>query len=211
MSAAPLTACHECDLLQRETPLPRGGAAKCPRCGATLYRRNPDSVDRALALTLGAFALFVMANLFPIVGLAVNGDFVQTTLFGTVRMLWTTDMRLVAALVFLTTMLMPFLQLATMTALLLPLRLERTPRYAAAVFRTLRTVEPWGMVEVFMLGVLVALVKLAHMAIVVPGLAAWSFAALMLVLAAAVASFDPQAVWRRNSAKAEQGPQPEPA
>ena len=199
MSAAPLTACHECDLLQRETPLPLGGAAKCPRCGATLYRRNPDSVDRALALTLGALALFIMANVFPIVGLAISGDLVQTTLFGTVRMLWITDMRLVAALVFLTTILMPFLQLAAMSALLLPVRLERTPRYAAALFRTLRAVEPWGMVEVFMLGVLVALVKLAHMAAVVPGLAAWSFAGLMLVLAGAVAAFDPQAVWEKLS------------
>jgi paraquat-inducible protein A len=197
MSAAPLTACHECDLLQHETPLPLGGAAKCPRCGATLYRRNPESVDRALALTLGALALFIMANVFPIVGLSINGDLVQTTLFGTVRMLWTTDMRLVAGLVFLTTILMPFLQLAAMSALLLPVRLERTPPYAAALFRTLRAVEPWGMVEVFMLGVLVALVKLAHMATVVPGLAAWSFAGLMLVLAAAVAAFDPQAVWAR--------------
>ena len=69
MSAASLTACHECDLLQRETPLAPGGTARCPRCGAVLYRNQPDGLDRTLAYTLGAAALFVVANSFPIVGL----------------------------------------------------------------------------------------------------------------------------------------------
>lgn len=159
MSQASLIACHECDLLQRETPLPLGGTASCGRCGATLYRRHPESIDRTLALALGALVLFGIANVFPIVGLAVSGDLVQTTLFGAVHALWATDMRLVAVLVFVTTILMPFLQIAAMSALLLPARLEKTPPYAAALFRTIRAAEPWGMVEVFMLGVLVALVS----------------------------------------------------
>jgi len=82
MNAARLIACHECDLLQRETALASGGTARCRRCGATLYRRPPASVDRSLALTLAAMVLFVVANTFPIVGLSVNGTLVETTLFG---------------------------------------------------------------------------------------------------------------------------------
>jgi|SRR5262245_6683224 len=56
MSPASLIACHECDLLQREVPLAPGGAARCPRCGAVLYRNTPDGLDRTLAYTLGAAA-----------------------------------------------------------------------------------------------------------------------------------------------------------
>ena len=122
MSTAPLIACHECDLLQRETPLPRGGVARCGRCGATLYRSHPESLERTFALTVGAIMLFAIANAFPIVGLQLQGQIIQTTLFNTVRTLYDEDMKSVAALVFVTTIAMPALELFAMTYLLLPLR-----------------------------------------------------------------------------------------
>jgi paraquat-inducible protein A len=197
---APLIACHECDLLQREAPLPRGGVAHCGRCGAELYRNHPESLERTLALTVGAVVLFAVANIFPIVGLALEGQVIQTTLFHTVRTLWDEDMKSVAALVFLTTIAVPALELLAIAYLLLPLRLGRVPPYFAQVFRMLQSVRPWGMVEVFMLGVLVSLVKLAHLAGVVAGVALWSFAALMLVMAAITSVFDARALWARAGA-----------
>ena len=197
---APLIACHECDLLQREAPLPRGGIARCGRCGAVLYRDRPESLERALALTVGAVVLFVLANAFPIVGLALEGQVIQTTLFNTVRTLWDQEMKSVAVLVFLTTIAMPALELFAIAYLLLPLRLGRVPPGFAQVFRMLQSVRPWGMVEVFMLGVLVSLVKLAHLAGVVAGIALWSFAALMLVMAAIASVFDARALWARAGA-----------
>ncbi len=109
--SGPLTACHECDLLQREAALPQGGVAHCRRCGAELYRSHPHSLERTLALTAGAIVLFVIANSFPIVGLQLEGQVIQTTLFNTVRTLWDEDMKSVAALVFVTTIAMPALQL----------------------------------------------------------------------------------------------------
>jgi paraquat-inducible protein A len=199
MSTASLIACHECDLLQREPHLPLGGVARCGRCRATLFRSHPESVDRALAFTLASLVLFIIANWFPIVGLEVNGDLIQTTLFGAVRSLWNDQMRLVAVLVFTTTILMPLVKLTAMASLLLPLWLRLNPPYAAPLFRAIRTADPWGMVEVFMLGVLVALVKLAHIAQVVPGIAAWCFAVLMILFAAIAAAFDPREVWARMS------------
>ena len=195
-----MIACHECDLLQREASLPRGGVARCGRCGAELYRQHPDSLERTLALTAGAVFLFVLANSFPIIGLALQGQVIHTTLFNAVRTLWDQVMKSVAALVFVTTIAMPALQLFALTYLLLPLRLGRVPAYFAPVFRMLQAVRPWGMVEVFMLGVLVSLVKLAHLAGVVPGIALWSFATLMLVMAAVTAVFDPRALWERAGA-----------
>jgi len=195
-----LTACHECDLLQREAALPQGGVARCGRCGAELYRSHPHSFERTMALTFSAIVLFVIANSFPIVGLQLDGQLIQTTLFNTVRTLWREDMKSVAALVFITTIAMPALQLSAITYLVLPLRLGRVPAHFGQVFRVLQTVRPWGMVEVFMLGVLVSLVKLAHLAGVVAGIALWSFAALMLVMAGITAVFDVRGLWARASA-----------
>jgi paraquat-inducible protein A len=190
-------ACHECDLLQRERPLPVNGVLRCCRCGAALYRRQSGGLDRALAYALAALVLFVLANAFPIVGLSVNGDLVETTLFGSVHVLYRDGMWPLAALIFVTTLLMPMLQAAGIVWLLLPLRLGRRPYRAELVFRMLHVAQSWGMTEVLILGLLVALVKLAHIASVVPDTALWSFGALMLLLAAAAAAFDPRDLWAR--------------
>jgi len=195
-----LIACHECDLLQRVRPLPRNGVLRCCRCNAELSRDHPDSVDRALAFTLASMALFVVGNAFPIVGLDVNGDLVQTTLLGAVRVLYDDGMWPISGLVFATTFLMPLLQMGTMTYLLVPLRFNRIPYRFDLIFRVLQLARPWGMTEVLILGMLVALVKLAHIASVVPGTALWSFGCMMLLLAAASGAFDPQEVWSRTRA-----------
>ena len=92
------------------------------------------------------------------------------------------------------------IQLVALMALLVPLRFGQTPRAAAIWFRLMRSVQPWGMAEVLMLGVLVALVKLAHMAEVIPGIALWSLGALVMLLAACVAAFDPRALWAKVDA-----------
>jgi len=196
----PLVACHECDLLQREVPVPRGGVVRCVRCNAVLYRSHPDSFERTLALTAGGIVLFAIANAFPLIGLKIQGQLIETTLFQTVQTLWNEDMKSVGMLVFATTMLMPGLQLAALTYLLLPLRVGRAPAHFAIVYRVMQSVRPWGMVEVFMLGVLVSLVKLAHLAGIVPGAALGAFAVLMFVMAAIAAVIDPRDLWARLAA-----------
>lgn len=198
--APPLFACHECDLIQREVRLRPGGAALCARCGAVLYRNVPDGLDRTLAVTLAAAALFVLANVFPIVGLEASGQHTSATLLGTVMTLHEQDMTSVAALVFVTTFLAPAVHIGSVLYLLLPLKLGRVPEGLPAVFRVVQAVRPWGMVEVFMLGTLVSLAKLSHLAAVKPGVALWSFGALMLLVAAGAASFDARALWARVEA-----------
>jgi paraquat-inducible protein A len=206
MTTGHLIACHECDLLQRELPLPRNGVLRCRRCNAELSRSHTNSLERALAFTLTAIVLFVIGNAFPIVGLEVNGDLVETTLLGAVRVLYDDGMWPIAGLVFATTFLMPLLQMSAMAYLLLPLRFGRVPYRSDQIFRVMLLARPWGMTEVLILGMLVALVKLAHIASVVPGTALWSFGALMLLLAAASAAFDPHEVWARTRAVHTAGP-----
>lgn len=192
-----LIACHECDLLQRETALAAGGTARCRRCGAILYRSLPASVDRTLSLTIGALVLFAIANAFPIVGLSVNGDLIQTTLVGASRILYRDGMWPLAGLVFVTTILMPLLDMVAVVLLLAPLRSGRVPKHPDFLLRLIGVVAPWGMIEVLILGMLVALVKLQHIASVVPGIALWAFGAVMLLLTAAGSAFDPHDIWSR--------------
>ena len=194
---AQFIACHECDLLQRDIPLNPGCTASCRRCGAVLYRNATDSIDRTLAYTLAAAILFLVANLFPIFSIEVQGDRSAITLFGAVLSLWDQDMRSISLLVFVTAMLVPALELFSLSYLLLPLRLGVTPPRYTLFMRTLQFIEPWGMVEVFMLGVLVSLVKLTNSFRVIPGAALWSFGLLTLLLAAAAASFSARDVWEK--------------
>jgi paraquat-inducible protein A len=195
MALSALTACHECDLLQQEPILPPGGVACCQRCNAVLFRHTPDSLDRGLAYVLGAAILFIVANVFPIVGLEVQGTLNATSLYGAVQRIWDNDMQGVAALVFATTILIPATEIALMLYLLLPLKFGWLPGETKLALRILQAVRPWSMTQVFILGVLVALVKLAHLAHVVPGVALWAFAGLILSLTAAATNFNAHQLW----------------
>jgi paraquat-inducible protein A len=175
--------------------------ARCCRCGAVLYRRRRHGADATLALTLTAAVLFVLANAFPLVGLDMQGQQHATSLWGAIQALWERDVWLLSLLVFATTMLLPAFDLGAMLWLLVPLALGRRPLAGMQVMRALIAIKPWGMVEVFVLGVLVALVKLGHIATVEPGVALWSFGGLILVFAAAVASFDTDLAWAQLAAR----------
>jgi paraquat-inducible protein A len=199
-----LIVCHDCDLLQREIPLKPGCTASCSRCGAVLYRNATDSINRTLAYTLAAAVLFVIANIFPIFAIEIQGSSNTINLVGAVRSLWNQQMQTLSLLVFLTAILIPALELITMTCLLLPLKFRRIPDGYTIMLRFLRIAEPWGMIEVFMLGVLVSLVKLTSSFKVIPGIALWSFAALTLLLAATAASFSTRDVWARLDRQPDQ-------
>jgi paraquat-inducible protein A len=196
-TATRLIACHECDLLYRETALPAGSVARCRRCGAELYRNPKDSLNRSLAFTAGAAILLLIANLHPIMGLEVGGQVTEATLFQAVRSLDQQDMRIIGALVFATTILVPGLEMGAMLYMLVPLRFGRVPPGLPTLLRLVQIIRPWGMVEVFMLGVLVAMVKLAHLAHVIPGIALWSFGGVMLAFAGSAASFHARDLWNR--------------
>ncbi len=196
-------ACHECDLLMREISLTPGEAMICRRCGAELYR-STSTVDKPLAFLLTAVVMLIVANVYPIVGFTLQGTSNATTLFGAVHALWNQGMIPIAVVVFLTIFLVPAVELTIMGYLLLSLKFGHRPAGMAPLMRTLQYVNPWGMVEVFILGLIVAYVKLAHDGAVIPDLALWAFGILTLLLAATASLFNVRDVWNRVYALPEE-------
>lgn len=197
MEKTVLMACHDCDLLQTIGPVPKGCQVRCMRCGAELYIRKRNSLNRTLSLVLAGLILFFLSNAFPLMELKIQGNLQETTLFQGVKALYDQDMRGLAMLVLLTCILAPFIQLSGLLYVLAPLKYNRLAPMTARVFRFIRKLQPWSMMEVFMLGILVSIVKLAKMSTIIPGISLYSFAALIIVLAWAVASLDPYIVWER--------------
>ena len=192
-----LLACPHCDLLQRLPELAPGESARCPRCDQEIRRRRQDSLERTFALTIAAAVLFVVANSVPILGLRAVGREAATTVLGGATQLWRDGQEFVAALVLFTAIVAPALQIGSMLAILLGARRKRTPRWVGALLRHHPFTATWSTIEVMILGVLVALIKIADHATVIPRVALFVLGALVVVLAAIQATFDPREVWDR--------------
>jgi len=192
-----LTECPECGLLQYNPVLPPGGSSECVRCACVLHRDRPDSLNRTLALTIAGLTLFVIANGFPFLSFSMQGQVTQTTLFTGILNLYDQGQWQIAAVVAFTSIVAPGLQLTMLLVVLIGLRAPRLPSWLPSLFRYVRTLTPWGMMDVFMLGILVSVVKLSEMATIVPGASLFAFGVLIFVLAAAQAALDPDLVWSR--------------
>jgi len=192
-----LVACPQCDLLQRLPDLAPGASARCPRCGEELWRRRVDSLNRTLALTIAAALLYVIANCVPMLGLKAVGHRASTTVLGGVAQLWDDEEQIVAVLVLFAAVIAPGLQIAFMLATVLGALRARVPRWVTTLLRHQPTTQTWSMIEVMLLGVLVALIKIADYATVIPGVALFTLGALVFVFAAMQANFDPREVWER--------------
>src|SRR5258708_11967465 len=166
-----LIACPECDTLQRAIALPEGAVAQCALCATPLYRNKPHTVEHTLAFFMRAAILFVIANLHPMLSLEAQGLRTTTTLLGASQALFNHGETLLAILVFMTTILFPGVEIATMIYMLGALHRVHVPRLMRLAFRVVEAVRPWGMIQVLMLGTLVSLVKLSHIAAVFPGTA----------------------------------------
>jgi paraquat-inducible protein A len=188
--------CPSCDLAHRAGMQPAPEGTRCARCRAPLQRFENGSIDTAIALAVCALVLFFLSNAYPLVEIQTNGTTRATTLVGAALGLYAQNHAGLAALVFITTVVGPFLQITTLLYLLLPLRHAREAPGQNTVFRLLAQVRPWTFVEVFMLGVLVALVRLSAYARVIPGVSLWSCGLLMLTLAALTSRTTPGQFWR---------------
>jgi paraquat-inducible protein A len=192
-----LIACPDCDLLYRAPASTGHGSARCQRCGAAVFGRKRNAIERTLALTIAGLILFIIANLLPFLAFEIKGSVTSTTLSSGVVELYLQGNGAIACLVLLTTILAPALQLVLLLYILVPLQLGRVPRRLVLALRALERIQPWSMMEVFLIGILVALVKLADMGVIITGLGIWSFGLLIFILAGAAACMDDRLVWQQ--------------
>jgi paraquat-inducible protein A len=200
---ARLIGCLDCDLVQRLPELAPGASARCPRCDNELWRRREDSLQRTLALTIAAALLYVVANSVPMLGLSAVGHQASTSVIGGAQQLWHDGRETVALLVLFTAVVAPGLQIGLMLAIVLGARRDRPRRWVTTLLRHHPTTTIWSMIEVMIIGVLVALIKIADYATVIPGVALFALGALVFLLAGIQASFDRREVWERVEWAAE--------
>ena len=190
-------ACPDCDLLQRVPELPPGGAARCPRCGHPVATARADSLDRPLAFALAAAIVFIVANTAPLMGLSAVGRHASTTIAGGVYEMWRQGEPIAAAVVAFCAIIAPGSYILFVLTVLLPLRRPPAPRWVGELLSWAHSMRPWSMSEVMILGILVALIKIAELATVEPGIGMYAVGALVVLLAAVAMTFDPREAWAR--------------
>ena len=197
MSDVTLIACEDCDLLQRLPPIPVGGKARCPRCGLILATRPSDSIDRPLALTVTAAILFVIANVEPMMSLTAVGRHASTTILGGAYQMWMQGEPITGTIVAFCAVIAPGFFILFMLAVLLAAKRLRVPHWAGETLRWGLHMQPWAMYEVMLLGILVALIKIAELAAVDPGAGMFALGGLVVLFPAIAVTFDPREVWNR--------------
>jgi paraquat-inducible protein A len=190
-----VTVCHACDLVHRGEAAPILISTRCSRCHAPLHRPQSAHLDTAIALAISALVLFTLGNLYPIVTLHINGATRSTTLVGSALGLYRQGFPLLTLIVVLTTVVAPLAQIFALLYLLIPLRRQRRARYQRVIFRLLTQIRQWTFIEVFLLGSIVALVRLAKFATVIPGIALLCCTLFMLTLAALTSVTTPNQFW----------------
>lgn len=202
MSTMHQIACHECDLVHTIPKMPEEGAAQCVRCGAVLFRTKRNSIDRTLAWAIAGLVLYGVSVTFPFLAMRSGSIVRHTALLSGVQQLFQQGETVLATVVLSTCVLIPLLQMLILLYIFLPLKMNRKAGLAIPVFRLFQHFKPWSMMEIYMLGILVAIVKLGKMATIIPGLAVASFGLLVIVLTCAISSIDSHLVWERLGGKA---------
>jgi len=190
-------ACPDCDLLQRIPPLPPRGKARCPRCGEILAVGPTDSLERALALTITAAIVFIVANTTPLMRISAVGRHASTTIVGGAYQMWAQGQVVTAMIVAFCAVLAPAAYILFMLTVLFAVRRPHVPQWVGELLRWADHMQPWSMNEVMMLGILVALIKIAELATVDPGIGMYAVGGLVVLFAAIMVTFDPREVWKR--------------
>ncbi|WP_285764502.1 paraquat-inducible protein A [Biformimicrobium ophioploci] len=197
-------ACHECDLLLIENTAPVGHRILCPRCGALLHRASKHSIGYTAAMSLAGLVLFIPANLLPLLTFSLAGYSGENALYTGVLALYREGFIWLALLVFLCSMLAPLLKLLALLFISAGSSWPPLRDYVAAALRKLEHFQQWAMLDVYMLGVLVALVKLGDLGDLGIANGIYCYAALMLCSTLAAANFDAEAIWLRLDAMSPQ-------
>jgi paraquat-inducible protein A len=191
----PLVACETCGLVQQLDEVPTGWAAQCARCGFDLQHRRANSRLRTLTFSLAALILYFPSNIYPIVAAEYHGLHSETTILQGIRSLFEDGQYFIAGLVFCTSILSPALKIIGLLFLSATLNWPRWKKARTWVYQIIRIIDPWNMLEVFLLAICVSMIEMGRVATVHPGRGVFSFTAVVALTLLATLSFDPRLLW----------------
>lgn len=203
MSAKPATArqlgllsCHDCHLLVEPGSV-AASHLRCPRCGSSLHARKPNSLARAWALVLAAAIMYIPANLLPMTITTSLGTIQSDTIMSGVIYFVHSGSWEIAAVIFIASIFVPIAKLFILVFLLVSVQLRSCwrPKDRTVLYRMTELVGRWSMVDVYVVTILVALVKLGAVASIEAGPAAVYFASVVVLTMFAAESFDPRIIW----------------
>ncbi len=190
-----LIACPECDLLLKDIRMGVGLKSRCPRCGSVLFMPKKNTVERTLALSLTGLILFFPAMLLPIMTLNAMGLEQATNLVHGTSVLFQSGFHVVSILVLLTGVAVPFIKLLVLFTVSLSILLKSSRRFPVLAFRAYHFLDEWGMLEIYMLGILVSIIKLKDLAQLSYDLGLFCFVALLMIAICAAISLDEHRYW----------------
>ena len=196
-ASASLLSCHSCNLLSKMSGSHGHPHALCPRCGAPLHQRKTNSLTRTWALTIAAFIFYIPANVLPITVVTSLGKTQADTIMSGVIYFVQTGMWPIALVIFVASVAVPLIKLFVLAFLLISVQRKSRwrPEDRTRLYRIAEAVGRWSMVDIFVVTILVALVKLGGLATIDAGPAASYFAAVVVTTMFAAMSFDPRLIW----------------
>lgn len=190
-----LTSCHSCHLLCQSAKQP--SHMRCPRCGARMHDRKPDSIARTWALVLAAIIFYIPANVLPITVVISLGKAQSDTIMSGVIYFIHTGMWPIALVIFLASVFVPLLKLLILIFLLISVQRKSSWRQQdrTRLYRIVEIIGRWSMVDIFVVTILVALVQLGGLASIQAQPGAVFFCAVVVITLFAAMSFDPRMIW----------------
>ncbi|MEM9629904.1 MAG: paraquat-inducible protein A [Pseudomonadota bacterium] len=190
-------ACPSCDTLWRRPPLEVGQVARCGRCGTVILTNKIRSTERMVAAMVGAIILYVTAISFPFLSMSKAGLENRISVLDAIGALWSNHMPVLAAASALFILVFPVLRMLLLLQIFGVLKVRGAVGKAGArALRWAQCLEPWAMLEIFMIGIIVSLVKVGKLADISVGPSFWALAVLIVVLTFSTTAFCHNSVWK---------------
>jgi len=187
--------CRNCGQTQYLPPIPIGSKIVCVQCHSNLHKHTPEGIQRTMALSLAALILFIPANLLPILSMSKLGFHNESTIWQGVVELWKSGTHGIATLVLLCSIVIPLTKIVGLFYLCVTWQVQ-SPKHNSMLLRLIEVIGRWSMLDVLLVAILVAIVKLGSFASVKPELGLVAFAGVVVLTMIASANFDSRLLWR---------------
>lgn len=169
----------------------------CPRCHAEICRRKPGSLSHTWALVISAGLLYLPANIYPFLNIKILANRESSTILAGIEQLFSSGMWGVAIIIFFASILVPLLKILGLVFLLISVQRHsrRRAKERARLYRIIRSIGRWSMIDVFVVSLMIALVSLGQVATIEPGPGATCFGLVVVLTLIAAESFDPRSIW----------------